>query len=331
MHSPVASVIIVSYNTNDRLRACLRSIAEQSQALDHEVVVLDNASSDGSAAMVAAEFPHVRLMVRDQNLGFARGVNEAVAEARGEYVILLNPDTIVLDNALGRLVDFARKHPNYGIYGGRTLDSHGHLAPSSCWGTQTLWSLTCFALGLSTVLHGNRIFDPESLGRWERDSVREVGVVTGCLLLALREWFIGLGGFDERFFMYGEDAELSTRSRAAGRANVITPTATIVHSGGASSPHAGRKLIQIMTARATLVRKWRGPARVYGLAALATGVWLRAKLVGSTRLGGARRDDAPWAVARQERALWLPGFSQPQRVPVFAQQQHRSRASTPIW
>ena len=316
MPSPLASVVIVSYNTRDKLRACLESVAIESAGLDHEVIVLDNASSDGSAAMVRAEFPSIRLIARAENAGFARGVNEAVDLATGEFVILLNPDTIVLDNALTRLVGFAQAHPEYGLYGGRTLDAQGVLAPSSCWGAPTVWSLTCFALGLSTMLRQNAFFDPESLGRWQRDTVREVGVVTGCLLLARRDWFVRLGGFDERFFMYGEDADLSSRSAAAGRPNVITPTATIIHSGGASSPNVSGKLVQIMTAKATLVRKWPGPLRAYALGALVVGVWLRALL--SEPPWTPARGAKPWGAAHVQRRAWISGFDAPDRQPVFA-------------
>ncbi|WP_219995803.1 hypothetical protein, partial [Schumannella sp. 10F1B-5-1] len=104
-------------------------------------------------------------------------------------ILLLNPDTLVRRGSIAALVAFADEHPEYRVYGGRTLRPDGGLDPSSCWGEPTAWSLICFATGLSTVFHRTRLFDPESLGRWQRDTVREVPVITGCLLLISRaDW-----------------------------------------------------------------------------------------------------------------------------------------------
>ena len=106
-------------------------------------------------------------------------------------------------------------NPGHGLYGGRTLWPDGTVCPGSCWGKPSLWSLFCFSTLLSTVFKGSRVFDPESLGGWQRDTVREVDIVTGCLLLAPREVWDELGGFDERFFMYGEDGDLALRAAAS--------------------------------------------------------------------------------------------------------------------
>lgn len=304
------SVLIVTYRNPELTRDCLASVREQTPGVAHEVIVVDNASGDGTPDMIAREFPEVVLVRSEHNLGFAAGNNVAAARARGRHLVLLNPDTVVLDRALERLLAFAREQPGEGIYGGRTLRPDGTLDPSSCWGEQTPWSAACFATGLSTLLRGNPVFDPESLGRWPRDSVRDVGVVTGCLLLCSRVAWKALGGFDERFFMYGEDADLSTRARRRGMRVAITPDATIVHVVGASSATSARKMTMVMRSRATLMRKhWRPRLRAFGLGCLRAGTLLRAA---ATRVPGAPVPPF-WAGVWAQRGNWLAGYPPAER------------------
>ena len=217
------SILIVTYECREAARECLASVYERATGLDYEVVVVDNASGDGTAAMVRTDFPRARLVALGENVGFATGVNLAAEAAVGEYVLLLNPDTVVHEGAVENLVSFARRHPEYGLYGGRTILPNGALDPGSCYAQPTLWSLFCFATMLTVAFKGSPIFDPELLGRWQRDSVREVGIITGCLLLAPRRVWQQLGGFDPRFFMYAEDADLALRAVRAGYRPVITP------------------------------------------------------------------------------------------------------------
>jgi GT2 family glycosyltransferase len=290
------SILVVAYRNPGLTRECLASVLAQTRAPEFEVIVVDNASGDGTPEMVEREFPQVRLIRAAENLGFARANNLAARAARGEQLLLLNPDTVVLDRALERLLAFGRAQ-GPGVYGGRTVTPAGELDPRSCWGAPTLWSAFCFATGLSTAFRGSRRLDPESLGGWPRDSVRDVGVVTGCLLLAPRSLWEELGGFDERFWMYGEDSDLSLRARATGRPVRITPDATIVHVVGASSA-SGRKMAMILRARATLMRKhWRLAARTLGLGLLLAGVALRALRGGSM-----------WPVVWRARRAWLRGY-----------------------
>jgi N-acetylglucosaminyl-diphospho-decaprenol L-rhamnosyltransferase len=301
------SVLIVAYRNAELTRACLASVFEQTRDCAFEVIVVDNASGDGTPDMIERDFPQVRLIRSQANLGFARANNVAARGASGEYVVLLNPDTIVLDRALERLLAFARvERP--GLYGGRTLRPGGGLDPRSCWGTQTPWSVFCFATGLSTAFHGHPLLDPESLGGWARDSVRDVGIVTGCLLLTARATWRALGGFDERFFMYGEDADLAARAAAAGLRVAITPAATIVHVVGASSSTSGAKMAMVMRSRATIMRKhWPPGRRAFGLACLQAGAGLRAA---GSRLRRRLRGGPPamWEDVWAVRAGWRAGY-----------------------
>jgi N-acetylglucosaminyl-diphospho-decaprenol L-rhamnosyltransferase len=298
------AVLIVSYNTRERTLDCVRSVLAHPPAPATEIVVVDNDSADGSADALELEFPDVTVLRSGDNLGFARAVNLGARATGAEYLLLLNPDTVVRTGALAALLDFARTHPEHGVYGGRTFREDGELDPSSCWGGPTLWSLTCFALGLSTAFAGSAVFDPESLGRWRRDTVREVPVVTGCLLLVSRADFFSIGGMDERFFLYGEDAEFSLRAGRAGMRPVIVPEAAIVHAVGASTGARGRKMTMVLAGKVTLLRSAWAPMRArLGVGMLATGVLLRAGLETL-----ARRSDRMWAHAWRHRADWLPGY-----------------------
>ena len=293
------SVLIVTYRCRDAARACLASLERHAPALEHEVIVLDNDSGDGTAEMVRDEFPRMPLLALDENLGFAAGVNRAAEDARGEYLLLLNPDTEVHEGALDALVRFAREQPEHGLVGGRTLDPDGTVNPGSCWNQPSLWSLFCFASMLSTAFKGSRLFDPEAIGGWQRDSVREVGLVTGCLLLAPRALWEELGGFDTRFFMYGEDADLGLRAWKLGYRPAITPDAVITHEIGVSSSSRPDKLVLLFRGKVTLLRKhWSPRRRRLGLALLRAGVGLRA-LLGSSA----------WREVWAQRAAWRDGYA----------------------
>jgi N-acetylglucosaminyl-diphospho-decaprenol L-rhamnosyltransferase len=302
--SAQVAVLIVSYNTRERTLACVRSVLAHPPAPDTEIVVVDNDSADGSADALELEFPTVTVLRSGGNLGFARAVNLGARTSDAEFLLLLNPDTLVPAGSLAALLDFARAHPEHGVYGGRTYREDGELDPSSCWGAPTLWSLTCFALGLSTAFAGSPVFDPESLGRWQRDTVREVPVVTGCLLLVSRADFERIGGMDERFFLYGEDAEFSLRAARAGMRPVIVPEAAIVHAVGASTGARGRKMTMVLAGKVTLLRSAWSPLRArIGVGLLGAGVLLRAGLETLTR-----RRDRMWTHAWQHRDEWLPGY-----------------------
>lgn len=254
---PRVTVIVVSYNTREITLECLRSLRDETQSLDHEVIVVDNASHDGSAEAIARDFPEYDLIASTANLGFGAANNLAAERARGERLLLLNPDTVVLDHAVDRVVQFADRVPSAGIWGGRTLFADRSLNRSSCWGAPTLWSTFCIATGLTSVFRHTRLFDPESLGPWPRDTEREVDIVVGCFLLIDRELWNRLEGFDPLYFMYGEDADLCIRARELGARPRISPEATIVHLAGASEPVRAGKMIRLITAKAQMyTRLW---------------------------------------------------------------------------
>lgn len=306
---PDVAVLIVSYNSERHIADCLRSALHEAQRVRQEIIVLDNNSTDGTVALIREQFPQVKLITPGRNLGFAAGVNFAARHSDAEYLLLLNPDTVLLDQATDVIVEFARAHPQHGLYGGRTFKPDGSLEPSSCWGRPTLWSTFLFATGLSTLAPRNRWLDPESLGRWPRDTVREVGVITGCFLLVQRDVWRQLSGFDERYFMYGEDVDLAVRARAAGHRPVICPEARLIHEVGQSSATPAAKMLLLFRGKASLVRThWHGLRGQLGLALLQWGVGLRAALSFlHARLRG-KPSTQRWETVWRERRQWTQGY-----------------------
>lgn len=304
------SILIVSYNTRAWLRRCLQSVYRETHDVSFEVIVVDNASLDGSAELVRTEFPAVRLVASQENLGFAKGVNVGAEMASAEYLMLLNPDAMVHDRAVDQLYRFATTNPQHGIYGGRTLALDGAVDPRSCWALPTPWSMFCFGLGLSTIFRQSRLFDPESLGCWNRDSVREVGVVSGSVLLVPQKLWRALGGFNPAFFMYGEDADLCARAAALGYRPAVTPDAVVTHAVGASSSAHADKMTLVMKGKSTFLRRhWPPLQRRFGLSMLVLGAAVRAA-TGSMleRLGHRRARRSAWQEVWRRRADWLPGY-----------------------
>ena len=248
------SIVIISYNTKAETLECLRSIFGEAKQFSYEIIVLDNASTDNSVPAIQQEFgERIQLITSKTNLGFAGGNNTAAQHAKGEYLLLLNPDTVILDGAIDKLVAFASSTPDAGIWGGKTLFSDMSLNPASCWMQQTLWSLTCQAFGFSSLFRRSTLFNPEGIGGWDRKGVREVDIVSGCFFLIRHDLWKKLNGFHPDFFMYGEEADLCLRAREYGAHPVVTDDATIIHLGGASEKIQAEKLVRLLKAKVLLV------------------------------------------------------------------------------
>lgn len=312
MTSPDLTVIIVSYNTRALTLAALHTLYATTKATALHTVVLDNASTDGSADAIAAVFPQVELIRSTENLGFARANNVVAAEARTDWLLLLNPDTECHEGAVDNLRAFARAHPQGGIYGGRTVFPDGRLNIASCWRRITPWSVFCHATGLTAAFPRTALFDPEAMGGWQRDTAREVDIVVGCFLLIRRELWNRLGGFDLRYFMYGEEADLCLRARRLGFRPMITPEAEIMHLVGASSSSKAEKRILVVKARATLIRDhW--PRRLVPVGIAMMWFWGGFRLMASRILAlpgrpRGRERLAYWQQVWDRRKDWLRGY-----------------------
>lgn len=303
--SPEISIIVVSYNTRDMTLECLRSVVAET-ALSHEIIVVDNASSDGSARAIVEEFPGIRLLAERDNHGFAGANNLAARHAQGRYLLLLNPDTVVLDGAIDRLAGFAAARPGARIWGGRTVFADGSPNPASCWRRQGLWNITCRTLGLTAIFRHSALFNAEAYGGWDRMDERQVDIVSGCFFLIERADWETLGGFDLTFFMYGEEADLCLRAaRDLGAAPRVTPAAVIVHHGGASETVRADKMVRLFRAKMELIKR-HVPAWQRGSAAAMFRLWPLTRLVATTLLG--RNSRHVWAEIWKRRPEWRTGF-----------------------
>lgn len=309
---PILSIIVISYNTREMTLACLASVYAQTRT-PFELIVVDNASTDGSAEAIAAAFPQAHLIAERQNHGFAPGHDIALPHATAPWLLLLNPDTVVLDGAIDKLMAFAARRPEAGIWGGRTLYGDGRLNPSSCWRQMTLWSTFCRTAGLSGIFPRSEIFNSEPFGRWPRDTERDVDIVTGCFFLMRRADWDALGGFDPAFTMYGEEADLCLRAKAAGFQPRVCPEAEIIHYGGASETVRADKMVRLMRAKTELIqRHFRPGTRRLGKGLfalwplsryLATG--LAGRVLGRDRL---RESSRVWGEVWARRAEWSGGM-----------------------
>lgn len=307
------SILVVSYNTRELTLAALRSVIKETTRTRYEIIVVDNDSSDGSAAAIMEEFPQIRLIALNENIGFAAANNRASVEALGNYLLLLNPDTIVLDGAIDRLVNFAKCEPKAGIWGGRTLFADETLNPSSCWGRITTWNLFCRASGLTGIFKKSELFNGEAYGDWKRDRIRAVDIVSGCFLLIHKKDWQKLGGFAPVFFMYGEEADLCMRARQQGARPMVTPDATIIHLGGASERQRTGKMIKLLAAKATIIeRHFNGASRLLAQSLLAlwpVSRWIACRLL-FTLSGDKRHREAMtvWGEIWSARNQWKGGY-----------------------
>jgi GT2 family glycosyltransferase len=231
------SIIIVSWNTRDYLKQCLESLASAVCRYPMEIIVVDNASSDGSPELVENSFSHVRLIRNSTNLGFAKANNLGIANSNGHYLCLINSDIKVLPDCISRLIDYCEQHPEAGMVGPRIIGGDGKLQ-RSCRGFPTLWNMFCRALALDTIFPKNKLFAGYSLSYWPQNSTRSVDILTGCFWLIRWETLVRVGLLDESFFMYGEDMDWCRRFWLNGSSRVFVPSAEAIHYGGASSSNS---------------------------------------------------------------------------------------------
>ncbi|HNX86030.1 MAG TPA: glycosyltransferase [Bacteroidales bacterium] len=229
------SIIIVNYNVKYFLEQCLHSILNGSQNLQTEIFVVDNNSVDGSIKMVRDKFPGVKLIENKDNKGFSAANNQAIRAATGEYILLLNPDTIVEDDTLNKVVDFMDLNPDAGGLGVKMIDGKGKFLPESKRGLPTPLVSFFKVFGLSALFPKSKLFGKYHLGYLDQDSTHTVDVLSGAFMLLRRKVLEKTGLLDESFFMYGEDIDLSYRITQAGYKNYYFPGTRIIHYKGEST------------------------------------------------------------------------------------------------
>jgi GT2 family glycosyltransferase len=262
------SIIIANWNVKELLRHCLHSILDAEQApgdITLEVIVVDNASGDGSAEMVAREFPQVKLIASDRNLGYAGGSNAGAAVAAGEYLLLLNPDTVVRPGALAAMVAYMEAHPGAGALGPQLLWPDGSIQ-SSRRRFPTLGSLFWESTLLGQWFPGNRYTRSYHMADRSPGETQQVDWVVGAALLIRREAWLQAGPLDESFFMYFEETDWCRRNAAAGWQTHYLPAAQVVHYEGKSSEQVmAARTLRFQRSKLHYTRKYFGPGWAAGL------------------------------------------------------------------
>jgi O-antigen biosynthesis protein len=229
------SVIIVNYNVKYFLEQCLKSVFVSGKNVDMEVFVVDNNSVDGSVDLVKEKFPEAITIANKDNKGFSKANNQAIELAKGEYVLLLNPDTVVEDDTFEKIIDFMDKTPDAGGLGVKMIDGKGVFLPESKRGLPTPSVAFYKIFGLSALFPKSRIFGKYHLGYLDNDKVNEVEILSGAFMLLRKTALEKTGYLDETFFMYGEDIDLSYRIIKAGYKNYYFPQTRIIHYKGEST------------------------------------------------------------------------------------------------
>lgn len=229
------SVVIVNYNVKTYLQQCLRSVLKALEGLEGEVFVVDNQSTDGSLEMVREEFPTVKLLANQENVGFSRANNQAIRASKGEYVLLLNPDTIVGEEVFHTVVRFMDRHGEAGGLGVKMVDGTGRFLPESKRGLPSPTVAFYKIMGLSRLFPRSRTFGRYHLGHLPENEVAQIEILSGACMFLRRKVLDQVGLLDESFFMYGEDIDLSYRITLGGYQNWYFPEARILHYKGEST------------------------------------------------------------------------------------------------
>jgi len=231
------SVVIVSWNARSFLLNCLTSVLAQRVAEPLDVIVVDNASTDGSAQAVREAFQTVRLICNPDNFGFAKANNIGIRASVGEYLFLINSDVIVAAGCLQEMIDHMEQHAEIGVLGPKIIDAAGHYQ-RSCMGYPTLWNTFCRALALDGLFPRSQVFGGQLLPFWRHDETCPVDVINGCFWLIRRSAMEQVGLLDERFFIYGEDVDWCKRFNEKQWTVVFKADVEAIHYGGASSANA---------------------------------------------------------------------------------------------
>lgn len=229
------SVIIVNYNVETLLEQCLRSVENAMLQISGEIIVVDNASADGSIQMIRAKFPNIRLIENSINEGFSKANNRGIKIAQGEYLLLLNPDTLVPHDCFTECIEFMHQKPSAGALGVRMIDATGRYLPESKRGLPTPWVAFCKFSGLTKLFPKSKRFARYYLGHLPNDKTSPIEVLAGAFMFLRRTALEKSGLLDESFFMYGEDIDLSYRITQCGFQNYFLPQTSILHYKGEST------------------------------------------------------------------------------------------------
>ncbi len=253
------SVVIVNYNVKYYLEQCLESVfASELNGAEMEVIVIDNASKDGSQEYISSRFPQVKYVYSEENMGFSRANNCAFEMVKGDFVLMLNPDTMVGERVFSQVIAFMKAHENAGAVGVKMINSEGVFLPESKRGVPTLWVSFCKFAGLCKLFPKSKFFNGYYLGFLNENETQKVPVLAGAFIMTKRSVLDRVGGLDERFFMFGEDIDFSVRISEAGYDLYYYPVKILHYKGESCKKNRSVFVMQFYDAMVLFYKKYYG-------------------------------------------------------------------------
>jgi len=272
------SVIIVNYNSKLLIEECLVSVKKATAGIDHEIIVVDNNSTDGSKDDLPAKFNSVKFIFNKENTGFAKACNKGFKNSSGKYILFLNPDTLLSDTCLRDCISFFETHPDAGAVGVRMTDGKQKFLKESKRGEPTPVASFYRLFGFASLFSGSKIFAKYYQGHLPEKEDNAVEILSGAFMMVRREVFEKVNGFDEDFFMYGEDIDLSIRILRSGYRNYYLGTITITHLKGGSTIYDKKYIEAFYEAMNVFVKKHYAHAAGGKILVLKTGIAIRKSL-----------------------------------------------------
>ncbi|MBS1597151.1 MAG: glycosyltransferase [Bacteroidetes bacterium] len=288
------SVIIVNYNVKYFLEQCLcsveKAIATDPHLIQTEIFVVDNHSSDGSMDYLRYKFPGVQFFSNAENTGFAKANNQALAKATGKYILFLNPDTIIAEDSITICIAFMKTNRNAGAIGVRMIDGNGNFLKESKRGFPSSWASFCKLSGLTALFPHSKLFASYYMGHLNQNINHQVDILSGAFMLIRKELLDKTGGFDEQFFMYAEDIDLSYRMQQAGYRNYYLASTTIIHFKGESTRKDLHYVKLFYKAMVQFMRKHISSSHLI-LLPMQIAVWFRSKIAALVYFFPAKRQE----------------------------------------
>ncbi len=279
------SVVIVNYNVRDFLGNALTSLSKALDGFQSEIFVVDNGSDDGSVEFLRNNFPHLHLIANTTNAGFAKANNQALVHAKGKYLLLLNPDTVIQEDTIKVLIQFFATHPHVGMAGCKILNPDGTLQLPCRRSFPTPWVAFTKVTGLSTLFPKSKLFARYNLTFLDPEQTYEVDAVSGSFMMLRREVYEKIGGLDETFFMYGEDLDWCFRVQQAGWKVYYVPTTSIIHYKGESTRRSDIDELKVFYNAMRLFVHKHHQGSVLFEKIIQAGIFLRKLLAGGSRIG----------------------------------------------
>ena len=295
----ILSIIIVNYNVKCFLEQCLCSVINASGDIDVEIIVVDNNSTDGSKGFFKGRFANVKFIWSPENAGFSKANNLALKEARGEFILFLNPDTILPEDCLEKCIAFFQQQNDMGALGLRMIDGSGTYLKESKRAFPSPFTSLFKLSGLTALFPSSKIFARYYLGQLDQNKNHEVDVLAGAFMMIKKTVLDTTGGFDERFFMYGEDIDLSYRIQKAGFKNIYFSESTIIHFKGESTKRGSLNYVRLFYGAMNLFVKkhYSSGFALFFNVIIRVGIWIRAALTGIgywlQRLFSTRKKESP--------------------------------------